>query len=683
MGLFNHSKDLSEKNEESAVPVVTIDSVYRGLDYLIELIKQIRPSRPHNIKEAELKFKAFFYQLNKDKKLLYSLRKALVSQFENSSFVPALTESGLVSSRGFLQESVIKLKHKLLPPLQQPDNFLYVINHVFYKPSDYIWVAGIDKELWVSLFSVLDIHVDVKDEQIIHELQQALHILCRRVVTISFEPEIITPLGKHQYNHNPFVVLDRSVQHYLDVYENHADQFQHNQAVKRIIDSIEACNETIEFLKEHRKDNGTSLSQIYMLMRIEQLLERLMLICDILDNEKPFNADKFLEYFIRVIVYEKKKNSLRAFLSSNFSFLAYKITEHGGARGEKYITTTRKEYWQMIKSAMGGGFIISFTAVIKNLLTRLALPVFWQGFAYSVNYSIGFQLMHETHTTLATKQPAFTASALATSLDSVGYNRRRDMLSLVITIARTIRSQFASFFGNLIIVFPLANLLAALYKLSTGELLVSPKTANKILLDQHPLLSFSILYACFTGFFLFLSGLIAGYVENSMHYGKVGERLKNHPIFKNTIPASKLQKITKYVEDNMGSLIGNVSLGFFLGMASSIGHIFGIPFDIRHITISAGNTGIAYFTLGPSAGTAFLLTVVGGVFLIGFFNFFVSFSLAFLVAIKSRGVKLRDYPELFTLLAKFFFNYPGDFIFPPKAPRNVDEVRLKLAGIKR
>jgi site-specific recombinase len=449
-------------------------------------------------------------------------------------------------------------------------------------------------------------------------------------------------------------------------------------ALTKIIEATEACTKTVEYISEQRKKNGTSLSQTFMLFRIQQLLERLLLITDVLNTTKLFDAERFLEYFVRVIVYEKKKNSLRTFLSANFSFLAYKITEHGGVRGEKYITTTRREYWQMIKAAMGGGLIISFIAVVKNLLSRLAIAPFWQGFLYSVNYSIGFQLMHETNTTLATKQPAFTASALATSLDSISNNRNGEMLSLVITIARTVRSQLASFFGNLIIVFPLSFLLAASYRLITGELLVSAKTADKILLDQHPLLSFSIMYACFTGFFLFLSGLIGGYVENGINYGKVGERLRNHPLLKNTLPTAKLKRLTGYVEQNLGSLMGNISLGFFLGMAGFIGHIFGIPFDIRHITISAANTAIAYYTVGNAEGAAFMLTVLGGVFLIGLFNFLVSFSLAFLVAIKSRGVRLKDYPELFTLLGKFFFKYPLDFIFPPKEPRQVDEVRQRL-----
>ncbi len=125
----------------------------------------------------------------------------------------------MVSSRGFLQESLIKLKHKVLPPLQEPDNFLYIINRIFYNKTDHIWVAAIDKELWINLFSVLGIQMDAEDRQVTHQLIQALHILTLKIVTLGFEGEIITLMGKVNYNHNPFILLDRSVDQYLDLHE--------------------------------------------------------------------------------------------------------------------------------------------------------------------------------------------------------------------------------------------------------------------------------------------------------------------------------------------------------------------------------------------------------------------------------------------------------------------------------
>ena len=67
------------------------------------------------------------------KKFTFFFTKALLSQFLKTNIVQALTESGIVSSRGFVQELMRKMKHKLLPELQAPDNFLFVINKIFHK----------------------------------------------------------------------------------------------------------------------------------------------------------------------------------------------------------------------------------------------------------------------------------------------------------------------------------------------------------------------------------------------------------------------------------------------------------------------------------------------------------------------------------------------------------------------
>src|SRR3954462_10353132 len=142
--------------QEIAEPVPGIDDLYNGLDYLVELVKQIRPSRANNYKEAEVKFRALFYELKNNKKALVSLQKALMSQLLHSSFVPALIESGMPAWRGFLQELVKKIKHKILPPLLEPENFLYVISHVFYKHDDHLWVERIDRRLWIDFFKLLE-----------------------------------------------------------------------------------------------------------------------------------------------------------------------------------------------------------------------------------------------------------------------------------------------------------------------------------------------------------------------------------------------------------------------------------------------------------------------------------------------------------------------------------------------
>jgi site-specific recombinase len=132
-----------------------------------------------------------------------------------------------------------------------------------------------------------------------------------------------------------------------------------------------------------------------------------------------------------------------------------------------------------------------------------------------------------------------------------------------------------------------------------------------------------------------------------------------------TMPEKRLRRLAGYVEKHAGSLAGNIALGFFLGMAGFVGEIFGIHFDIRHITISAGNTALAVYGLGfDHIDPWYLVTVIMGVLGIGFMNFLSSFSLAFVVALKSRGVRLRDYPEFLGILWRYFRSHPLDFIRP-------------------
>ena len=92
---------------------------------------------------------------------------------------------------------------------------------------------------------------------------------------------------------------------------------------------------------------------------------------------------------------ENRKNSILEFMSQSLGYLAYQIAEHKGAKGSKYITVTPAEYRAMLGSAMGGGAWICLVVLIKNLLIRVPMAIFWHGFAYSVNYSLGFILIEE------------------------------------------------------------------------------------------------------------------------------------------------------------------------------------------------------------------------------------------------------------------------------------------------
>lgn len=647
---------------------VSIKDREEALNYLVAFVAMIRPNLPE-FEKANKRFAETIQFVHQHPSVLNNLRIAIMAQLINSNLVPMLTESGITVSRGAGRELYARLKHKFLPAAQDPNDFLYLLNRIFFKHNDYEWVEQIGREKWLHFFELIKISFSGNDPIIIKQAILSLQILSARVAQLGWENEIThhTP-PRWQPPNNPF-----AIQQHL-VYQIKELVLRHNQSpeavrelAKELNEILAQCNELVQHIRNETADKGTSLSQTFILFQIEQKLNRMVLLLDIADADEKINLSRFANMFITVVRNENRKNSIREFLSQTTGYLAYQIAEHKGKKGSKYITSSPLEYFQMIWSAMWGGLIICFVAIFKNLLGLLHLAPFWSAFVYSINYSLGFVAIEETKATLATKQPAFTASAVASSLDTSKSDEPPNLYNLAVTVSKVSRSQIASFIGNLIIVFPVTWLLAWLYDWLFGHPLVAGEKAVQLLQDQHPWQSLSLLYACNTGFFLFFSGIIAGYVQNKINYGRIGKRLTEHPVLRLSLPQTRLQRMAEYVNKNGGSLAGNISLGIFLGTAGIIGKIFGIPFDIRHITISAANTSLGAYGIGwEHINYRYLANVVAGVLGIGFLNFLVSFSLAFFVAVRSRGIRLKDYPGFLRILWKYFRSNPLDFIRPRK-----------------
>jgi site-specific recombinase len=650
--------------------VLSIADSAGGLDFLVAFFDLIRPARGR--RDARANLARVTGALREHPVLLHNLQHAVLSQLVRTDISSALMESGIPLARGFWQELFGRLRHKLLPPLQDEHDFLYVLNRVFFRKHDYRWVEEVPRAAWVEFFESLGLSLHIDDGRILQQLVGALRTLSFQVAQLGLEREVLSYVPQEEREDNPFVEQNYAV-HELEKAmaagerdETGGPRVDGGRVIADRIDGLlERCQRCIEYVREGHVRRGASLHQTYMLLLLANRMERMSILMDLLDGEQSLDTGKFVELFRMLVRNENRKNSILEFMSQSLGYLAYQIAEHKGAKGNKYITSTWSEYRAMVGSAMGGGAWICLVVLIKNLLIRLPMAVFWHGFAYSVNYSLGFILIEETGTTLATKQPAFTASAVASSLDTRKNTHQPNLYSLAVTVAKVSRSQIASFAGNLIIVFPGVALLAWGYDQLTGSKLVAGEAAMKMLRDQHPVLSPSLLFACNTGVFLFLSGIIAGYVQNKIQYGQISRRLQTHPILRLSVPKARLARLTDYVEKHAGTLIGNICLGFFLGMSSVVGEIFGIRFDIRHITISAGNVALAVYGLGlRNIPTGFLIEVVAGVLGIGFLNFLVSFSLAFIVAARSRGVRVREYPEFLGILGRYFFRHPLDFIRP-------------------
>ena len=616
---------------------------------------------------AGLRMEQFCALLTAEPDALQSFSDAVSVCLKDADLYPMLTESGIVLSRSLGKELARRIKHKIIPPLRSRGDFRDVIDAVFPGRDDFRWVEAIGAEGWSRLFGMLGFEMSADESLPRRQVRQALNVISLRVAQLGSESDIDAYLPEEGRGAlNPFLRQQRALS-VLDVSVQEMVGTGRTSAVQAVRDALADCLRGMRHIRERMPERGASLSQTYILYQLDRLMARMTLLLDIIDGDGRVDTRQLAAYFIRLVRHQNRRYSLREFLSQTTGYVAYQIAEQKGRKGDHYITQGRSDYLRMLSSAMLGGVIISFIAIFKNLLAMLRLAPFWQGLGFSMNYAFGFILIDQSGATLATKQPAFTANAVAGTLDFTR-GRPEDRTDAVVSmLVRVSRSQFASFLGNLLVVFPGTFLLAWAYDMLIGHPIASGPAARALMADQHPWKSLSLLYACNTGVFLFLSGIIAGYVQNKMRFGRIPERILQHPELRTWLPVGRLRRLSGFLDRHAGAIIGSLALAFFLGMAGMLGRFFGIPFDIRHVTIAAGNASIGFYGLSPADfEPSFLWPVFIGVMTIGFINFLVSFSLSYYVAMRSRGLHLHQMPAFLGELGRRFRRRPLDFFRPPK-----------------
>src|SRR5882757_800582 len=170
--------------------VLPITDSAQGLDFLVSFFSTIRPSRQKGKGNAARNLEFAIGQLHQHPILLTNLQHALLSQLIRADLAPALTESGIPLARGFWQEFFGRLRHKLLPSLKNENDFLYVLNRVFFHTDDYKWVEDISREDWVLFFESIGLSLHVDDKRILLQLLYSLKALSFQVAQLGLEREV-------------------------------------------------------------------------------------------------------------------------------------------------------------------------------------------------------------------------------------------------------------------------------------------------------------------------------------------------------------------------------------------------------------------------------------------------------------------------------------------------------------
>jgi site-specific recombinase len=174
-----------------------------GLDFLVSFFSMIRPSKGQ--KDPSKNLHVLLIRMREHPILLSNLRNALISQLHDTDLSSALTESGIPLANGFWQEFFGRLRHKLIPVLQNENDFLFVISRIFYHSDDFLWVENIPHDQWKLFFESIGLAFSVDDRHILVQLMQSLKILSVQVAGLGLEKEVRRHLSSQNIDENPFL----------------------------------------------------------------------------------------------------------------------------------------------------------------------------------------------------------------------------------------------------------------------------------------------------------------------------------------------------------------------------------------------------------------------------------------------------------------------------------------------
>lgn len=588
------------------------------------------------------------------------------------------TDTGIMSDQGFFNSLRRLIGHRFLPLLPQEDSVVELVGYLFHKHADERWLANIEKNKWdelVELLKVQEKHLDLVATAK-NSILNAIIILSYRISGIGLHPDLMESYPQILNYSAAFVAQNQEAVLFVNQYRqaHELDTLtditpEHAVDPAPLLVMIEQCEDIVATVRKRIYKTGISIRLTNMMLRLDQSLQRIRILTELVtDNNK--NRDRaVIELIQTLITTANRRYSIGYLIDNNTKLLSRKVTENASRVGEHYISTDKSGYQKMFKKASIGGFIIAFMATIKILAYHLALAPMGRAFINSMIYGLGFVFIHVIRGTVATKQPAMTAAAIASTISDGSGKKSHQLTKLSELVVDILRTQFIAIMGNVMLAIPVALIISFAWLQYTGVPMINSEKAGHLLHELDPFRSLALPHAAIAGVYLFLSGLIAGYYDNLAVYNNVGARIQRHRLLKYILPKSWLQRLGGFVEANLGAIMGNFLFGVFLGSTATIGFIFGLPIDIRHIAFASANLAHGLFNISADEiSWSVILVSILGVALIGIVNLMVSFSLALFVALRSKEVKFLEWSRLSKQLFSHILSHPSDFFWPRDKP---------------
>jgi len=585
--------------------------------------------------------------------------------------VPLFADAGLPAHHGLFSELLRRLFARVLPSAREESDAGLLFTSVFTSSRAVDRFEALDPAIYERLVKLLwPAEAYRSSLRVKQDLRQALRLLATRIGGRGMTAAVRARGTTSDAHDSPFYRLIFATEVFVD--KAKALTGPDSQLIQTMLwrEAVHRCREELVYVHRQMEDAGVSSALVYDLQSMESSLDRMELLAAAYTVEDhPFRTaeDRAPARALLDTVVRGRLDDTRIALlfRQNLNLLARKTVERTGHSGEHYVAQTRSDYWQMWRAAAGGGILTVFTAAIKLRIVGAHFPLFIEGFLVGTDYAVTFVLLQIFHLALATKQPSMTAAALAGIVrENRGVSRWSKISAYAAQISRT---QLAAAFGNVIAVCIGGVIFEYIWKAMFHGFYLSPSSAEHAYHGMNPLESGTAIFAAFTGVILWIGGLVGGWAENFVVFNRIPEALIQHPLGYR-VGVRNMRRAADWLERNVAAWSNSIVLGYLLGLSPVIARFFGIPLDVRHVTLNTGMVALAAAQFGMSAfRQSWLYYAFLGVAVTFVLNLSVSFAIASIVALRAYNVPGREQVKIFKFIFKQFTLSPMDFIFPRKS----------------
>jgi site-specific recombinase len=625
----------------------------------VQIVRWTREGRTRGMEPPRLL--VLVQYLERDAEVRRHVQQSFGQMLAELDCLSLFAEAGLPSIHPFTTEVIQRLIARLMPSARQVSDARKLLIDLYSTERSAQQFAALTPELFQRIAHVLtpDDQPQFWQRQE-RDLEEAMRLLAAQISGLGLQPEMRQRSASTGIAHSPFYELVLKTEELVAP--------SSPEAVASALDAwkqvVARCRGEMEIVYEHMESAGISVELVFDLKTIQACLVRMEAIAKVLTATEPRELDAAIQaLLVRLIEGNVADKHISSLLRDNLNLLARKMVDRTGDTGEHYIATSKPEYWHMWRAAIGGGLLTVFTAALKLRIIEANLPPFVEGFASGTNYAVSFVLLQVFGLVLATKQPATTAAAFARIIrDNRGLQRSSKLTDFV---ARITSTQLAAAIGNVVAVSAGAVLFEILWRILFRDPYLSELGSARHVYDTlNPFTSGTALYAIETGVILWMAALAGSWVENAAVYYRLAEAVAQHPLT-SRLGGGFSRKMSRIVKHNIGGWATSIVLGYLLGFAPEVGHFFGLPIDIRHVTLSSGTLALAAARFGTGTlGDRWFLRAVIGIGVIFVLNLFTSFSIAAYVALRAYDVRLREQWGILRFLVVDAVRSPLRFIVP-------------------